>query len=389
MPKMGKPLIYDPTPIIMSGIERALRAAGKIKSGCRKNFAENIKPAFKLALRIKDEQNAVMRYRWYNLPGQITGELIERMLYYRGQLAFAYLEDVVADGETLFPGRFVMLPYTLIGDTENPTALDEYARFKTIRLVPVAGTEVIKTENGQDVETPFSVLLAEKVFKVKYDVLEGEIEYKDLVTSAVILKDYTSQISETNIPRAQINDPIVELEASMFAYANTAAMNSTGVFGMRINNESEQPNVDSMNEVTEEAALTGKRAIGIVSPIDKDPLTTGNTGTAEDFMVLAQAIDNERLSLYGIANGGLYQKKAYVNDSQTAMNVGQPDDVYHNGLMLRQKFCDVVNSIWRLGIACEAAEYHSGADLNGDGDTDNRTDQSGENPGDQPAGGGV
>ena len=379
MPKMGKPIIFDPVPIIQAGIERALRGA-KAKSG---NFAELVMPAFRMALRIKDEQNAVMRYRWYNLPGQITGELIERMLYYRGQLAFAYLDDVV----DVFQGRFVILPYTLIGDSENGSGLDEYARYKNIRLVPVSGTEVVKLDNGQERESPLSVLLSEKVFKVQYDVVDHLLTIDDITGYAVILKDYTSQFAETNKPRCEINDPIVELEAHCFAYANTAMMNSTGVTGFRVPTEDEKGNVDEANKSVEDAALTGKKYIPVIGPIEFQDLAPGGLGKADEFMVMAQAIDNLRLSLYGIENGGLYQKKTYVNDSQTEMNGGQPSDVFHNGLMLRQKFCDIVNSIWGLGIWCEAAEYHSQVDLDGDGTTDNRTDQSGTGTGDQPVGG--
>ena len=105
-------------------------------------------------------------------------------------------------------------------------------------------------------------------------------------------------------------------------------------------------------------------------------------------MVMAQAIENERLSLYGLDNGGLYQKKSYVNDAQTKMNAGAPNDIDHNGLMIRQNFCDIVNSIWGIGIACEASEFDSGVDLNGDGTLDDRRDQSGTQTGEQPAEGG-
>lgn len=379
MGKYGKPVLYDPAPLIQAGIERALKAS---KAGKGK-FSELIMPAFRKAIRIKDEQNAVMRYKWYNLPGQITGELIERMLYYRGQLAFAKLDDVL----DVFKGRWVMLPYTLQGTGEYPSALDEYARYKTIRLLPVAGTEVIELEGGVKKQSPLSILLSEKTFEVQYDVVDHALTPEMQSGYAVILKDYTSQIAETNIPRADINDPICELEAHCFAYANTSMMNATGVMGMRVNIEDEKGNVDDANSSVEEAALTGKKYIPIVGSVDFQDLAPGAIDKPDEFMVMAQAVDNFRLSTYGIENGGLYQKKTYVNDGQSQMNGGQPQDIYHNGLELRQKFCDIVNSIWGLGIWCEAAEYHSGVDMDGDGTTDDNIDQSGTAEGDQPVGG--
>ena len=35
----------------------------------------------KMALRVRDEQDAVNRYVWYNLPGEITGQELERLIY--------------------------------------------------------------------------------------------------------------------------------------------------------------------------------------------------------------------------------------------------------------------------------------------------------------------
>ena len=378
MGKCGVPKLIDPTPYIKAGIDP--KTGGRINPpSVTLGVSSMIKDAFKIALRIKDEQNAIMRYSWYNLPDGITGELVERLLYYRGQLAFAYIKEL---------NRFMILPYTLCGDKDNGSALDEYARFNSIKLIAFSGTDTVKgKEKDAEGSKTISTILSALRFNVRYTVLEGEVELSDIENSAVLLKDYTSQLSETNIPRCKIQDPILDLEASCFAYANTAMINSTGVAGMRVGTEDEKKNVEEMNKSVEIAALSGQKAIPIVGTIDFQELTGGKVGTSDEFMVMAQAIDNERLSLYGLENGGLYQKKTYVNDSQTQMNSGTPNDVYHNGLMIRQEFCDIVNSIWGIGIACEAAEYNSGVDIDLDGTLDNRADQSGTSEGQQPAGG--
>lgn len=59
-----------------------------------------------------------------------------------------------------------------------------------------------------------------------------------------------------------------------------------------------------------------------------------------------QSLDNFRLSLYGLKNGGIFEKdSAYVN-TITAGNIqNNVGLVYQDGLTLRQKFCDIVNSI--------------------------------------------
>ena len=95
-----------------------------------------------------------------------------------------------------------------------------------------------------------------------------------------------------------------------------------------------------------------------------------------------QALDNFRLSLYGLDNGGLFQKKAHMLEAEQDMNAGNIKLVYQDGLTIRQKFCDIVNSIWGLGIWCEASETVVDIDKNLDGEVADNQDQSGI-PGEQ------
>lgn len=53
-----------------------------------------LKEQVKKNLRIQDEINAISRYTWYNLPSGLDGQMLERMLYYRYQLALFYVETL-------------------------------------------------------------------------------------------------------------------------------------------------------------------------------------------------------------------------------------------------------------------------------------------------------
>ena len=55
----------------------------------------------KIILRTNDEQIHCNRFKWYNLPRGLDGQLIERILYYRGQGAWFVLPD----------GSFAFLPF--------------------------------------------------------------------------------------------------------------------------------------------------------------------------------------------------------------------------------------------------------------------------------------
>ena len=74
-------------------------------------------------------------------------------------------------------------------------------------------------------------------------------------------------------------------------------------------------------------------------------------------------------------------------EDEQHMNDGNVGLVYQDGLTIRQNFCDTVNTIFGLGIWCEASETVVGMDRNMDGIVADETDQSGQQPSEQPTGG--
>ena len=105
-------------------------------------------------------------------------------------------------------------------------------------------------------------------------------------------------------------------------------------------------------------------------------------GKAAEFLQAMQAIDNLRLGLHGVPNGGLFEKSQYLNNAQTELNMGGADIslTFMDGLSIRQNFCNIVNSIWGLGIWCEPSETIVNMDMNGDGTMYDRN-ENGENSG--------
>ena len=83
-----------------------------------------------------------------------------------------------------------------------------------------------------------------------------------------------------------------------------------------------------------------------------------------------QSLDNYRLSLYGLDNGGLFQKKSHMLEAEHETNTGNTGLVAEDGLRNRQKFCDIFNSIFAeeiddlMGVV--PSECTLGIDRNGD-----------------------
>ena len=338
---MAGPKLPDMNSLIQAGINpktglpiKMGDAACVLKENLRKNF------------RVLDEQNAINRYTWYNLPDTLDGQLLERVLEYRGQGMFFYMPT---------DNSFYFLPYALDG------TIDVYGRYTGVTPLPFNGTAT----DGK--EKPWiSGLIRKPLYGVKYD----EIKKEDFETYCVLLNDYSKQIAQNVIPRATLQDPLLDVMSNMVPYMNTALMNSTGVKGMRVEDADTEQNVKVASQQIKDSALKGEPFVPIIGHIDLQELTNGTTVRAEDYMVALQGLDNLRLSMLGLDNGGIYNKKTVVTDTQMMMNYSPTSLVYQDGLTLRQSFCDTVNSLFGLGIWCEASESVLGIDKNQDGEQD-------------------
>lgn len=277
-----------------------------------------LKNDIRRVLRVLDEQNAINRYTWFNLPNGLDGQLIERILYYKGQGMFFYMET---------DNTFYFLPYALDG------SIDVYGRFKAVTPLPFNGT-------AQDKKDAWITGLT------KYPVYEvKEVDLDTFLDGCVLLSDYSKQISQTNIARQILQEPILDAMAEAFPLARTSLIANSGIKGMRVNDEDQQSTVKAASRSITRAALNGDIWIPIVGNIEFQELTDGSALKSEEFLLYMQALDNFRLSLYGLDNGGLFQKKSHMLEAEQEMNAGNVGLVYQDGLALRQKFCNLVNSI--------------------------------------------
>lgn len=343
---MAKPVLPDINTIIQMGINP--KTGLPIKFG---SMRCTTKEDIKKAIRKNDEQIAVNKYVWYNLPADITGQELEKYLYYFGQLCFFYYEPL---------NKFFFAKYALDG------SIDFYSRYNTVHPIPInSGGSDEKLVKAQE------AILSEYKLNVKYGVqLPEEIKPEDLTKSCVLLHDYTKQLPQMIIPTQVLNDPIIDLEAEVFPFLRTALLMGTGVKGVRV------ADPDSANEVLEgssqliNSALTANPYSPIVGKVEFQELADGTLTKSADYLQAAQAIDNFRLGLHGVPNGGLFEKTSqYVNNAQTNMNLGGADVslTLMDGLAIRQNFCSICNSIWNLGMWCEPSETIVNMDLNGDG----------------------
>lgn len=339
----------DIASLVQAGIDPKTGLPIKVAQGEKCMLKENLRRAF----RILDEQNAVNRYVWFNLPNGLNGNLMERILYYKAQGMFFFMPT----DET-----FYFLPYALDG------TIDVYGHFKAVTPLPFNGT-------AQDKKDAWITGLQRKPV---YDLEDIDMMDNPFEDACVLLSDYTKQISQTNIPRSVLQEPLIDVLAECIPLGRTAMINNTGTRGMRVPDQDAYSSVEIANRQIIDSALQGKPLIPTISAVEFQDLGVGSGSTADEFLQFMQGVDNVRLSLLGLQNGGMYEKdSAYVNEttaSSIQANVGQ---IYQDGLTLRQRFCDIVNAIWGLGIYVEPSETVLNTDYDMDGDIDDDLDQSG------------
>ncbi|MBR5022274.1 MAG: hypothetical protein IKY18_03620 [Oscillospiraceae bacterium] len=321
-----------------------LRAGIDPKTGRPCREGAGIADGINAILRVQDEQDAVSRFKWYRFPG-LTSQEVERLIYYKGNLAFWYFEEF---------DQFMFLPYALQG------TIDLLGRYNAIKPLPFGATNEsedksnAKGESRRREEKLATLLATKKLTVVKEPMTPEEVKTGDFKRQgAVLLWDYTPQLKQTIMPRQILNDPLVRLEAECLPYMATALAHATGVEGLRVEDEDGQREAMEMSKQVRNAALNGVRYIPVLSRLEMQELASGTVGKSEEFLLAMQALDNLRLGTHGIENGGLFQKKAHELQAENEMNQGSRRSVLVDCLNNRRRFCDIVNSIWGLNVWVE------------------------------------
>lgn len=337
--------MFDIQTILQAGIDPKTHLPTRLDLA-----GEELKNNFRRAFRIIDEQDAVNRYKWFNLPCDLSSEELERLLYYRGQLCFFYFKEL---------DKFYILPYALDG------TIDFYGRFNRVHPIPFAvGTTDEEKAKYQEMETLLSTI---KLNVIKDPILDEDMTEEMFDNSCVLLHDYTKQLSQTIIPRQQINDCFVDIEAEIIPYLSTALLAGTGIKGMRVNDADAADETERASKQVRYSALNKKLYVAMTSSVDFQELADGSPLKSEEFLLALQGIENVRKGTLGIENGGIFQKKAHKLESEQTGNESSVATVFQDGLSIRQRFCNIVNSIWGLEIWCEPSEAVISVDLNGDG----------------------
>ena len=290
---------------------------------------------------IMREQNMVEtleRYMWTNVPFGLTQDLIERLLFFRGKGIF-YFNDKV--------DKFQFLPFALNGN------IDEYGRYMKCNTLPFTGMDEVP-KNGKDKKLQPVVY---EDLEIVYDIPYNEEMVKNArkrKTVGIVLNDNSLAISQQPIIRSNYVRPVLHMMATLMQIINTAMYGNADHNLIQVQNESELESINHQINAINFDILKGRRFTPVVGELPITPIKTSNTANLEGLFGTFNSLTNFLKSITGVANAGVFDKKAHLLQEEQRLNGSNSDDIYYNGLRLRQEFCIMVQAYYGYPVWCES-----------------------------------
>lgn len=346
--------MYDTTTVLSAGIKpnkdilkygNAIDQNGNVITRNPLNYNLDYDSLYSI-MRHQNMIETFERYMWINVPFGLTQDLIERILFFRGKGVF-YFNDKVE--------KFQFLPFALNGQ------IDEYGRFLRCNTLPFTGVDDKKDKKKSK---PLAYVYEE--LDIVYDLPYDEETLKNIKngkTVGIILNDNSLSLGQQPIIRSNFVQPILRMMSTLMQIINTAMFGCADHSLVRVETEAE---LDSLNEQISAINLDivkGKRFTGVISSFPIEPIKTSNTSNLEGLFGTFNSLSNLLKSITGVANAGVFDKKAHLLQEEQRLNGSNSDDVYYNGLRLRQEFCLLIQAYYNYPIWCESKRSMSEAQI--------------------------
>ena len=291
------------------------------------------------ALQHKHMLEFIDRFKWQNLPPELTQDLIERILFFRFKGAFFKFND-----------KYWFLPFTLNG------TIDSYGRYESIK--PVLFTGQFDTKIGKWDESAFLPVAASNS---KLTVAYGKMLTKpDNFEPAIILTDSSLEISQDVTAPSDSVGPFIEQLTDVLVLVNTDLISSAKVYTLVAKDPAQKAAIEKEFENLDARILNGKRVIVVLGDMASGDLQElKGTGQAKDsarYFQSYSSFDNLRKELIGVPNGGQFLKQEHSTEAETSLSQSSGSLVLDNSLRQRKEFCDLVNYYYGLNISVDINE---------------------------------
>lgn len=287
-----------------------------------------------------DARQAINRFEWVNLPHGLDGQLIERILYYRGRGAMTFIN-----------GKFYFLPYTL---HSKSASIDAYGRYRGISLMTFNGTAT-RDKKG-NITHEDSIFLGGKEFTPVYEIDQVTEQYP-----AVPLWDGAKQLSENNVPLYIANQHFNQEKAEIVVLIRKNLVNSVKQFVVGVKDEAEVEVMEKMwNAIRKEQINSDLDITFVKTNMDIQELKGTQSLQSQDYWEAFASLDSLREMMMGINSNGVFNKKERKLESEAELEAEKSSLIQQDALYQRKRFCLLVNNTF--GLAIDVKDVQNGTD---------------------------
>lgn len=351
--------------------EKSTPNAGRNYANRINNLAQQRMEKYRRNIRVMDMLQAVNRYQWGALPLGLRSKLIERICYYRGNAMGYWDYDL---------NKYFLLPYSLTA--EDDQNIDFYGQYTRVKPYSFNGKSTDNRNPTAKGGRGKNIYLGTITRIPVYDMEE----LKALMMSktedwcrknlCIILRDYTQQMTENNVPRSITQEAFIDFQSEALPMMRTAMLKACMPKLVKTSDEGVVDSLLAELDTIENSIIEGKTMIPVTAFQDLQEIDNKNSGQViESMMKCYESINNIRKTFLGIPNDGAFKKNAHTLQDEQDTNQQSSDSILDDGLELRQEFADMFNRLFGLKITVKVK------DKMGDG-----TDTEDEPNEDEPAG---
>ena len=278
----------------------------------------------------KELNEYVGRFKWEGLPSSLDDNILETMLYYKGQLAFFSIAD-----------KYYVLPFVYTGP------INQYGVQQ--RLIPISFNGIV----GNDSKDP------NKPFAVEREALfyDRELEDIDKEEIAVVIKSNSSLYLNNVIPNIVVTDEIRDkLAENMILIRNNLILSQPMKYIMA-QNEKQADSLRSQVDNMLVEIMNGNVVQAIVGPLSLEDFNSEAPGLqSQNLWQSFSSLDSLRMEYLGIMNNGVFEKKERVLTDEVAGKQSVSKLLLEDALKHRQRFCKLINKYFGLTVSVDLSE---------------------------------
>lgn len=280
----------------------------------------------------KELSSYVGRFEYKGLPKSITAELIETMLYYKGQLAFFKMG-----------AKYYILPFVYSG-TMNHYGIQE-------EVIPIPFNGTIDDKSYTAFAGTYKAILFEE------DEVSQAVTSAD-DTVAIILRERSSIMFGASLPTILLTNEIRDKLAENTIMVRNNVILSHPIKYVSVESQDKSTSVGGQMSQMFASILNGKLVETIVGQLKFEEVSSNPpTIQIQQLWQNYSSLDSLRLSGIGITNNGTFEKRERILTDEIDGKQTESKLVLKDHLRQRQAWARLVNSYFPdLEISVELSE---------------------------------